>query len=154
MRINIVSRCWKNVIYTISLLVPSLVVLINRLLRLITSCSIHPTLPEPLFLAATYFFPQVNVELVVRINRSFIYYSWRDDVFGNRGWHLPGGIIRPNESIQSRVQQVLLSEVNLPNILNYTTLQYVGFSEVFSPSSPCIRSHFLSHLYPHPIFTK
>ena len=125
---------------------PSFFVLINRLLRFFTSSSRHPTLPEPLFLAATYFFPQVNVELVVRINRSLIYYSWRDDVFGNCGWHLPGGIIRPNEPIQSRVHQVLLSEVDLPNILNYTTSQYVGFSEVLSPSSPCVRSHFLSYL--------
>ena len=121
--------------------------LINRFLRYLTFSTKHPSLPEPIFLAGTYFFPQVNVELVLRINNSFIYYSWRDDEFGNHGWHLPGGIIRPNEDILSRVTQVLYTEVNLPNIQFFSSPQYVGFSEVINNSSPCIRSHFLSHVY-------
>tara|TARA_Y100001954_G_C15574588_1_gene485262 strand:+ start:240 stop:782 length:543 start_codon:yes stop_codon:yes gene_type:complete len=127
--------------------VPDLVSSLNRILRLLTHTVRHPLLPYPLFLCGTYFFPQVNIELIVRINKSFIFYSWRDDEFGNYGWHLPGGIIRPNETLQTRLVHVFKDEVSISTNLDSHLFQYLGFSEVLNPSLPCVRSHFLSHIY-------
>ena len=72
-----------------------------------------PKLPEILFLLGTAYFPQLNVELIIRDSEEKTLYIWRDDEFGNVGWHLPGGIIRPNEEILKRVERVLEKETNL-----------------------------------------
>lgn len=120
---------------------------LNHILRWITSDSIHPSLPEFLFLIGTYFFPQVNIELVVRINSNQLLYVWRDDIFGNKGWHLPGSIIRPNESFTQRIYKLIDSEVNILANAGYSHRHYVGYSEVISDCMPCVRSHFISHVF-------
>lgn len=87
--------------------------------------------------------------MIVRYNKKYFYYAWRDDDFGNKGWHLPGGIVRPNEKIMSRLEQVLIDEVDLINqIPSDPQFMYVGFSEVLRSKYPCVRSHFfLSYLF-------
>ena len=124
-----------------------LIRILNAFLRLITRKHLNPTLPETLFLVGTYFFPQINIELIIRINSYNILYIWRDDAFGNHGWHLPGSIIRPNERILTRLAKLISTEVHFLDDQGYTSLQYLGCSEVFSEHAPCIRSHFLSHIY-------
>ena len=84
-----------------------LIRILNAFLRLITRKHLNPTLPETLFLVGTYFFPQINIELIIRINSYNILYIWRDDAFGNHGWHLPGSIIRPNERILTRLAKLI-----------------------------------------------
>lgn len=117
----------------------------NYLLRLLYSNSKYPKLPESLFLIGTFFFPQVNVELIIIINSSVLL-TWRDDLFGNKGWHLPGGIVRPNELIESRINEVLKTEVKISSeiLASHTLLAY---SEVFRIIRPSIRSHFISLVY-------
>lgn len=119
----------------------------NKLLRFLTRRTTSPTLPEYLFLLGTFFFPQVNVDLVVRINNSRVVFTWRDDLFGNTGWHLPGSIIRPNETFSARIQHCIRSE--LPFLANHSqdSIQYAGLSEVIGEDVPGIRSHFISHVY-------
>ena len=125
----------------------SLLLFANKTLRLLTRSSLSPRLPELLFLVGTYFFPQVNIELIVRINNDRVIFSWRNDSFGNKGWHLPGSIILPNESFVSRIKALIKNE--LPFLAGYTceSLTYAGFSEVFAENIPSIRSHFISHIY-------
>ena len=94
---------------------------INSLLNFLTAKCKNPRLPHLLFLVGTYFFPQVNVELVVRINKKYLFFAWRDDDFGNKGWHLPGGIIRPNEKIISRVKRSLSMKYLHSEISNPST---------------------------------
>lgn len=125
----------------------SLVTFANKALRFVTGSSPSPTLPEYLFLAGTFFFPQVNVDLIVRINKARIIFTWRNDSFGNNGWHLPGSIVRPNETFESRIQALILNE--LPFLIGYSqeSITYVGFTQVIARDKPSIRSHFISHVY-------
>ena len=104
-----------------------------------------PKLPELLFLIGTIFFPQLNVELIIRDKNEKTFYLWRDDEFGNNGWHLPGGIIRPNEKILKRVEKVIIHETNI-NINNVKIHGPIAFSEVIH-KSPGIRSHFNSFVF-------
>ena len=104
-----------------------------------------PKLPEILFLLGTAYFPQLNVELIIRDSEEKTLYIWRDDEFGNVGWHLPGGIIRPNEEILKRVERVLEKETNLK--LNFVKITGpISFSEVIH-TLPGIRSHFNSFVF-------
>ena len=120
---------------------------INSALRLLTRNSSSPTLPEYLFLVGTFFFPQVNVDLIVRINKSRILFTKRNDSFGNNGWHLPGSIIRPNETFECRIQALIRNE--LPFLVGYTqeSISYAGFTQVLACDRHSIRSHFISHIY-------
>ena len=108
----------------------------------------HPILPHRLFLLGTFFFPQCNVELIIKDKASTCIFTWRDDSFGNKGWHLPGGIIRPNESYLNRVKEVLWSEI--PEIAELIesrySLHYLGISEVIK-TKPSYRSHFISLVF-------
>jgi len=104
-----------------------------------------PKLPEILFLLGTAYFPQLNVELIIRDTEEKTLYLWRDDEFGNVGWHLPGGIIRPNEKILRRVEKVLEKETNL-NSNSVRLTGPISFSEVIH-KLPGIRSHFNSFVY-------
>ena len=72
--------------------------------------------------------------------------TWRDDDFGNVGWHLPGGIIRPNETIQQRIDQVLKYEAKISKS-NDCAVEYLELREIFSKIKPAIRSHFISLVY-------
>ena len=110
-------------------IIQKFILISNNLFRLIYRKN-PPKLPELFFLIGTAFFPQLNVELLIRYKDKKTLYLWRDDEFGNKGWHLPGGIIRPNETILKRVKKVLedetiirLSEVNIHGP--------ISFSEVF-----------------------
>jgi ADP-ribose pyrophosphatase YjhB (NUDIX family) len=120
---------------------------LSQILRFVTHNHPHPTLPHPLFLIGTYFFPQVNIELIIRVNSSQLLFSWRDDAFGNKGWHLPGSIVRPNEPLKSRILKLINTEADFLRDEACDSLSYVGFSEVLSKDLPCIRSHFISHIY-------
>ena len=122
-----------------------LLAILNFLLRFVTSSPKHPRLPEYLFLAGTYFFPQVNVEAIVVLDNCILL-TWRDDPFGNIGWHLPGGIVRPNEQINERLVQVLQTELDL-TLPDETKFELLGYSEIFSSRIPSIRSHFISLVY-------
>ena len=117
----------------------------NHILRRLTNNKRNPLLPEILFLIGTYFFPQVNVELVIIVDKKLLL-TWRDDDFGNVGWHLPGGIIRPNETIQQRIDQVLKYEAKISKS-NDCAVEYLELREIFSKIKPAIRSHFISLVY-------
>jgi len=121
---------------------------LNYLVNILSHGQKTPLLPEPLYLLGTSFFPQVNVELIIRDLSDQTIYLWRDDELGNLGWHLPGGIIRPNESIDQRINKVILNE--LPFLASdqlQTNPTLLGLSEVFSKTKPSIRSHHISLIY-------
>ena len=119
--------------------------LANLFCRLYCS-DIHPSLPEFFFLTGTIFFPQSNVELVILTPDKQLLLTWRNDKYGNLGWHLPGGIVRPNETLKERVEEVIKSELPEISKINYTP-KLVGISQVFNKRIPSIRSHLLSYVY-------
>ena len=119
------------------------------ILQLINFRSPSPKLPEFLFLIGTFYFPQINVELIIRDSHDSTIYTWRDDEFGNIGWHLPGGIVRPNESMFKRITNVIDTELPFfTHILNtkYKTIRILGLSEIFREKLS-YRSHFVSLIF-------
>jgi len=60
-------------------------------------------LPEDVFAFVSRVTPLVNVDLLIKDDRSRTLLTWRDDEFFGAGWHLPGGIIRYKESAAERI---------------------------------------------------
>jgi colanic acid biosynthesis protein WcaH len=87
--------------------------------------------------------PLVNVDLLVQDESRRTLLTWRDDEFYGPGWHVPGGIIRFQESLAQRIRKTARSEL--------------GTDVEFSPGPVAIREfidfqrqtrgHFISLLY-------
>lgn len=69
-------------------------------------------LPDPAFAFALEIVPMINVDLLVRDDRGRTLLAWREDAFG-RGWHIPGGIIRRDETFADRIRAVADGELGL-----------------------------------------
>lgn len=61
-------------------------------------------LPENVFRFVSRLTPLVNVDLLIKDDRSRTLFTWRDDEFFGPGWHIPGGIIRYKESAAERIR--------------------------------------------------
>ena len=100
-------------------------------------------LPEEVFLMASGLVPLVNTDLLVRDNSGRILLAWRNDRWWGSGWHVPGGIIRLNETFEERIQQTAINEL-------HTNVQY---SESPLEIRPIIdkrfkeRSHHITFVY-------
>src|SRR6478735_3651585 len=95
-------------------------------------------LPDPAFRFILQVTPMINVDLLVRNDKQEHLLAWREDPY-YKGWHIPGGIIRFNEPIASRIAAVakeeLSSEVSHPD-------EPVHIQQFFTP-----RGHFISLLF-------
>lgn len=100
-------------------------------------------LPEPIFYFATRITPIVNIDLLIISKKYGYFLTWRDDEFAGRGWHLPGGIVRINETLLERARHVSINEINL-NIKNITGP--FDMNEVIVKKN-YYRSHFVSFLF-------
>jgi colanic acid biosynthesis protein WcaH len=100
-------------------------------------------LPEEIFFYISRTTPLVNVDLLVKDENGRTLLAWRDDQYSGKGWHVPGGIVRYKESLETRVKKVAETEI--------------GASIDFDPKPLAInqiihnegrdRSHFISILY-------
>lgn len=68
-------------------------------------------LPEDLFLTISGLVPLPNVDLLVINQKQQILLAWRDDIFFEPSWHIPGGCLRYGESFEHRIQQTALCEL-------------------------------------------
>ncbi len=68
-------------------------------------------LPEDVFRFVSRLTPLINVDLLIRDDRSRTLLTWRDDEFFEPGWHVPGGIIRFKETIGDRIRACALDEL-------------------------------------------
>ena len=86
---------------------------INELLGKIRKKIPNPKegLLEEVFLFATEITPMVNVDLLIKDKDGKILLSWRNDRFYNEGWHVPGGILRLQETFEQRIQLTALEEI-------------------------------------------
>jgi len=77
---------------------------------------LNPTLglPDELFFYVSRTTPMVNVDLLVKdeLNRTLL--SWRNDEYAGKGWHLPGGIVRFKETLETRIKKVAETEIGAP----------------------------------------
>lgn len=68
-------------------------------------------LPEDVFRFVSRVTPLVNVDLLIKDDRSRTLLTWRDDEFFGPGWHVPGGIIRYKESVGDRIRACARAEL-------------------------------------------
>lgn len=100
-------------------------------------------LPEDIFLFATRITPMVNVDLLIQNESEQTLLTWRDDGYFSPGWHVPGGIIRYKETIESRLHAVAQIELGTDvDILSGP----LAIHEVIQPTWKD-RAHFISLLY-------
>ena len=99
-------------------------------------------LPEDIFLMTTRLTPMINVDLLIRTPEGVLL-TWREDKHFVPGWHIPGGIIRFMEKIETRLDAVAFSELG-------ATLKkeckLLNIHEFFYPELSS-RNHFISLLY-------
>lgn len=98
-------------------------------------------LPEPVFEFVSSVTPMVNVDLLVRDKYGRILLAWREDKFSGKVWHIPGGILRFQEKMETRVHKVARQELG-------TDVRWDGkvlaVNEIMSAHQE--RGHFISFL--------
>ncbi|MCI7107435.1 MAG: NUDIX domain-containing protein [Agathobacter sp.] len=75
-------------------------------------------LPEPLFEFATSLMPTPNIDLLIINDNGEVLLTWRSDKYYGTGWHIPGGCIRIQETLDERIQKTALSEIGSSVIYN------------------------------------
>lgn len=99
-------------------------------------------LPEEIFFFASRITPMINVDLLIKDKNGRTLLSWRDDEFYNKGWHIPGGIIRYKETAEQRIQKVAKQEIG-------TKVKFeprpIAIHQFFAKHKT--RGHFISLLY-------
>lgn len=100
-------------------------------------------LPLELFYYVSGVTPMINVDLLVKDERGRALLAWRDDQHTGKGWHIPGGIIRFQETIERRIKKVAESEVGAKVAFDPEPL---AVNQIIVPGKT-IRGHFISLLY-------
>ena len=70
-------------------------------------------LPEEVFLFVSSVTPLVNVDLLIQDEAGRTLLTWREDAFYGPGWHLPGGVIRFQETAAERIRAVAQQELGV-----------------------------------------
>jgi colanic acid biosynthesis protein WcaH len=100
-------------------------------------------LPEELFLYISRITPMVNVDLLIKDEKGRTLLAWRDDQYCGQGWHVPGGIVRFKETMETRVKKVAEAEIGTDISFNTTPM---ALNQIIYPGHDT-RSHFISILY-------
>ena len=100
-------------------------------------------LPEDIFFFISRHTPIVNVDLLIKDENERTLLAWRDDKFSNKGWHIPGGVIRCRETFSDRIQKVAQSELKIKSI--ECNLIPLCINEIFLKGDT--RGHSISILY-------
>lgn len=104
-------------------------------------------MPEEVFLAISTVIPIPNVDLLIRDAYGRILLSWRDDMYFGKGWHIPGGCIRFKESMEERVQETAISELQTKVNINPVPLAVRDVIVGKNEQEPRIRAHHLAVLF-------
>jgi ADP-ribose pyrophosphatase YjhB (NUDIX family) len=100
-------------------------------------------LPEELFLYISRITPMVNVDLLIKDEKGRTLLTWRDDQYCGQGWHVPGGIVRFKETLETRIKKVAETEIGINIRFDATP---ITLNQIIYPERH-IRSHFISILY-------
>ncbi|TSC96021.1 MAG: hypothetical protein Athens101410_174 [Parcubacteria group bacterium Athens1014_10] len=100
-------------------------------------------LPDDLFYYVTTITPMINVDLLIKDEKGRTLLSWRNDQYAGKGWHLPGGIIRFKETMETRIQKVAETEIGVKVDYDPNPL---AINEIINNERE-IRGHFISVLY-------
>jgi colanic acid biosynthesis protein WcaH len=99
-------------------------------------------LPLEVFFYASRITPMVNVDLLIKDERGRTLLAWRNDPYAGRGWHLPGGVVRLRETLETRVRKVALTEIGAPVDFDQ---EPIAINQIIHGKKD--RSHFISILY-------
>jgi colanic acid biosynthesis protein WcaH len=100
-------------------------------------------LPEELFQFISRTTPLVNVDLLIKDGSGNTLLAWRDDEHSGTGWHVPGGIVRFQETLADRLQKTALREIGTKVDFDRNPIQ---IEELIIPNKD-IRGHHISFLY-------
>ncbi len=100
-------------------------------------------LREDVFLLVSRLLPLVNVDLLVQDDSRGTLLTWRDDEFYGPGWHVPGGIVRFQESLADRVRKT--AQIELGADVAFAP-EPIAIRELIGPEQTA-RGHFISLLY-------
>jgi colanic acid biosynthesis protein WcaH len=103
----------------------------------------HLGLPDDIFYFISRCSPLMNVDLLVKDSENRVLLSWRDDKYSGTGWHIPGGIIRFQESIKTRINEV--AKYELKGRIEFEDSP-LALNEIISKKQKN-RGHFISLLY-------
>jgi colanic acid biosynthesis protein WcaH len=98
-------------------------------------------LPEDVFRLVCRLTPMVNVDLLIRNERSETLLIWRDDGL-YLGWHVPGGIVRFKERMADRIAEVARIELDSAVTVNGGP---IAVNEIITDWA--VRGHFISFLF-------
>ena len=116
----------------------------NEAISILENSIVNPMqgLPEEVFLFASRITPMVNVDLLIQDETGRTLLAWRNDGHTGCGWHVPGGIIRFKEKLETRIQKVAETEIG-------TNLEYnpepIAVNQIILEQNT--RGHFISFLY-------
>jgi len=99
-------------------------------------------LPEDVFFFISRITPMINVDLLIKDENGRILLSWRDDQFVGAGWHLPGGIVRFKEKLETRILKV--AEKELGTAVEFDPVP-IAVNQIICEHDT--RGHFISVLY-------
>ena len=100
-------------------------------------------LPDEVFFYISKITPLVNVDLLIKDENGRTLLSWRNDQYSGKGWHLPGGIVRFKETLETRVKKVVETEIGASVGFDPKPME---INQIIHNESE-IRSHFISILY-------
>jgi colanic acid biosynthesis protein WcaH len=100
-------------------------------------------LPEEVFLYISRTTPLINVDLLIQDEKGRTLLSWRNERYTGTGWHVPGGIIRFKENIETRIGKVAETEIGAEVSFDPVPL---AINQMIHPHQE-IRGHFISLLY-------
>lgn len=99
-------------------------------------------LPDAVFYYISRTTPLVNVDLLIKDEKGRTLLAWRNDQYCGQGWHVPGGILRFKETLETRVKKVAQSEIG-------TLVEFepkpIAFNEIILKQKT--RGHFISFLF-------
>ena len=118
---------------------------LSDLINILDYRRLKPTdgLPDELFYCISRMTPLVNVDLLIKDDYQRTLLSWRDDDYSGIGWHLPGGIVRFKEKLETRVIKV--SETELGTSVDFDP-KPIAINQ-FICKERDTRGHFISLLY-------
>jgi colanic acid biosynthesis protein WcaH len=99
-------------------------------------------LPEDIFFFISKMTPMVNVDLLIKDENGRTLLSWRDDQYAGKGWHVPGGILRFKETMETRIKKV--AEIEIGATINFNSSP-LAINQIICEHE--VRGHFISILY-------
>jgi ADP-ribose pyrophosphatase YjhB (NUDIX family) len=100
-------------------------------------------LPEELFLFVSRVTPLINVDLFVQDQNNRTLLTWREDEIHGAGWHIPGGIVRYQETLETRIHATALRELGADVEFEPAP---IAMEQMILPERS-VRGHFLSLTY-------